>query len=288
MPDSLRQPLFSVQEGLGAGATPRQLRNRRLERTVWGVRGAQPARDLEERCALFAARLGPSAFFCHRTAAALHDIPLPPSRSELIDVALAWPERAPHAQGLRGHSLAVASTELAPLGRVRVTTVVRTWFDLGKILAIPDLVAAGDRIIAARTPLATPTDLQAMVDAHPGERGVRKLAAALPLLSDRSESPQESRLRALLAAAGLAAPSVNQEIRDRHGAFLARGDLVWERERLVLEYQGDYHRDREQWRRDMTRRGRLEAAGWRVLEVNADDLADPAVLTARVATLLRH
>ncbi|MDZ4046071.1 MAG: DUF559 domain-containing protein [Rhodoglobus sp.] len=61
---------------------------------------------------------------------------------------------------------------------------------------------------------------------------------------------------------------------------------IFRAERLIIEYQGDYHRTRAQWRKDMTRRSRLEARGWRVMEVGADDLRDPRELVARVRARL--
>ncbi|MBU1589284.1 MAG: hypothetical protein KKH51_15270 [Actinobacteria bacterium] len=55
---------------------------------------------------------------------------------------------------------------------------------------------------------------------------------------------------------------------------------------MILEYQGDYHRSMSQWRKDMTRRSRLEAQGWYVMEINADDLGDPVELVARIRSVL--
>jgi very-short-patch-repair endonuclease len=45
---------------------------------------------------------------------------------------------------------------------------------------------------------------------------------------------------------------------------------------------GDYHRDADQWNRDVQRRADLEAAGWRVVEIVARDLANPARILALV------
>jgi very-short-patch-repair endonuclease len=68
---------------------------------------------------------------------------------------------------------------------------------------------------------------------------------------------------------------------------VARTDLILEKERVVLEYQGDYHRTTKgQWRADMTSRSRLEARGWRVMELNADDLKDPVELLARIGAMI--
>jgi very-short-patch-repair endonuclease len=59
--------------------------------------------------------------------------------------------------------------------------------------------------------------------------------------------------------------------------------------RTLVEYQGDYHRlTKAQWRKDMTRRSRLEAAGWIVIELNADNLKNPADVVARITAALRR
>ena len=72
-------------------------------------------------------------------------------------------------------------------------------------------------------------------------------------------------------------PEVNVDITDR-GRFVARVDMLFREERLVVEYQGDYHRDPEQWRRDEMRRAELESLGYRVTYVTAADLRDPEQL----------
>ena len=55
---------------------------------------------------------------------------------------------------------------------------------------------------------------------------------------------------------------------------------------MLLEYQSDYHSDPENFRADMTRRARLEADGWFVMLINANDLRDPGELIARIRTVL--
>ena len=65
-------------------------------------------------------------------------------------------------------------------------------------------------------------------------------------------------------------------------------DLAYPRERIAFEYEGDVHRtDRATWMRDLTRRERMEAAGWRVIRVTAADVfAHPDALVARVRRIL--
>jgi very-short-patch-repair endonuclease len=86
-------------------------------------------------------------------------------------------------------------------------------------------------------------------------------------------SPRETRLRLLVLDSGLPEPEINYWIYDDRGRFLTESDLVYPREKVVLEYEGDHHRtDVKQWRKDIARRESLEDAGWRVIRVSADDL----------------
>jgi len=171
---------------------------------------------------------------------------------------------------------------------LRLTSPVRTWCDLAELVPLLDLVAAGDFLIHWRDPIATVSELSAAIEHRASRRGVRALRHAVARLNDRSESPPESKLRVIIVDAGLPMPRVNHSVSDRFGEFVARTDLIIDAYRIILEYQGDYHRTvKGQWRADMTRRSRLEAQGWRVMEPNADDLLDPAELTARILDLAR-
>lgn len=242
-----------------------------------------------ERCALFQLRLAPPSFFSHSTAAQLHGMPVPfsDSTSRLLHISFPAPHRAPHARGIAGHAIHIEPHELMvlPTG-IRVTTPLRTWFDLAHSLSLLDLVAAGDSLIFWKRQLASPSDLADALGRPFNRRIRRKLRRAGDLLNDRSESPQESILRAIIVLAGLPEPRVNHVISTRFGEFVARTDLIIDSYRVVLEYQGDYHRtSKGQWRADMTRRSKLEALGWRVMELNADDLDDPAGLVQRIRTL---
>jgi very-short-patch-repair endonuclease len=107
---------------------------------------------------------------------------------------------------------------------------------------------------------------------------------ALSLLDDRAESPQESRLRVVLTKAGVVTQS-NFPLTTRRGDRF-RADLAIPAHRVILEYQGDYHRDPQQFRADMTRVSKLEADGWYVMQINANDLADPRELVERIRQVL--
>lgn len=124
---------------------------------------------------------------------------------------------------------------------LRVTTPARTFVDLGASLRVEDLVAVGDTLM--RRDLADPYEIATVLTTRRHVPGVATARRALPLLDGRAESPRESRLRALVVLAGLPAPAPNGVIRDGDGQFLARGDLVYEELRIVIEYDGGDHAD---------------------------------------------
>lgn len=240
---------------------------------------------------MVAYRIRKDAFFSHATAARLLGAPLPwtMKRDDVLHVSVPSPESAPHATGIRGHSLTVTEDEVVQVGGMRATSAARTWVDLASTLSLGHLVALGDYFIHWRSPLTSSTVLEHAVSRMAGRRGAKRAREALGLLSDRAESAPESELRVILVKAGLPLPEVNHVLVETTGGRDMRLDLSYPELKIAIEYMGDYHRSQTQWRRDMTRRSRLEAKGWYVLELNADDLKDPIELAARIRTLLvRH
>lgn len=237
---------------------------------------------------MFGVRLPSHVFFSYSTAALLLGAPLPwrLESDPLIHASVPAPHPAPHATGLVGHSIAVAPEDVVTSGWLRLTSASRTWCDLAATLSLADLVAVGDFLIHWRAPLTTLPALQAQVDAMGAGRGIRTARTAIGLLSDRPESRPESRLRLIVLRSGLPEPRINHALVDTETGKQVRPDFQFPAYKLILEYQGDYHRTREQWREDMTRRARLEALGWYVMELNADDLDDPVELIQRIQTVL--
>ncbi len=68
--------------------------------------------------------------------------------------------------------------------------------------------------------------------------------------------------------------------------FRYRADIAFPACTTIIEYQSGLHDSPDSFRKDMTRVSRLEADGWRVMQVNADDLRDPRELVARVRRVL--
>jgi len=267
-----------------------RLRRSDLDRSVWGVRAPHTvSADLARRCRMFQLRLPHDAFFSGATAALLLEVPLPYElETDELDVTVPSPMRSPHAKGISGHSRQVLASDIIETNGVRHSAPPRLWCELAGRLELGDLVAAGDHLIDHRRALATRADLAARLTTGDRITRSRRLRAALPLLHERSESRPESRLRLILALGGLPAPQINHTTVLCDSGRYVRPDFRFPRERVILEYQGDYHRTKRQWRADMTRRSRLEAVGWVVVELNADDLKQPVELCARVGAILRR
>ncbi|MCU1586399.1 MAG: hypothetical protein JWM49_2955 [Microbacteriaceae bacterium] len=237
----------------------------------------------------YSPRLTPAQFFSHVTAARLHGIPIPLRllTNQLLDVSVAAPSRAVRARGVRGHKHAVRREEVVRVEGLPVSSPIRVWLELAPLLTVEELISAGDYLLWWRRPLATADLLQASVHASIGRRGLARLTEALPLLSERSDSPPESAIRYRIARAGLPMPVVNENLYDSEGRFLAKPDLAFPEYFMAIDYEGDHHRtDIVQWRKDLARVPRLEDAGWHSTRVSAEDLRDSREFLARLSRRL--
>lgn len=237
---------------------------------------------------MLALRLRDEAFFSHTTAALLYRAPLPFALQTegRLHVSVASPSTPPHAQGIRGHHLDLIEGDLVVWSGLTLTSPARTWCDLASILRLEDLVAVGDFFTHRAAPLTAPDALRLRVAEMGGQRGVRLAREAVALVTGRSESRPESWVRVIAKKGGLPDPEINYTLVDSETGQQVRPDFLFRAEKVILEYQGDYHRSRRQWRKDMTRRARLEAAGWYVMELNWDDLQNPDELVARIRSVL--
>lgn len=280
---------FRVSDAVADGMTPGRTRAADIDARIHGVRGPRGSADqLLGRCRLLALRYPSPAFVSGPTAALLLGAPLPwrLERAESIEITVPSGGRAPHAHGVQGRSRSVLPGDVRVHRGLRVSSPARLWCELSRVLDLPDLVAVGDHLIHHRSPFTD--SLTLTVRAGAGDRIGRRavMAEALPLLDPRAESRPESRLRVVLTKAGLPTPRINHVLVATDGGGGMRTDFAYPELKLAIEYQGDYHRTSAQWRSDMTRRMRLEAMGWYVLEINADDLRDPVELCALVFSIL--
>ena len=185
--------------------------------------------------------------------------------------------------GIRVRRAPLPVSDVTVIAHRRCTTELRTALDLARFEPTMEAVVALDVILGRR--MVRLPELEQAVDRLAPGRGTRQARRVVALVDGRAGSPQESRLRVLLASAGLiAVPQFT--VRDAAGAFVARVDLAFPEQRVVIEYDGAWHGESWQLSRDRRRMNRLSDAGWTVFYVTAADMHDPVALVARVRALL--
>jgi hypothetical protein len=128
--------------------------------------------------------------------------------------------------------------------------------------------------------------LAAAVAQRAGRRGVQRLRDSLEWVRPRVESRRETHLRLLVVRAGFPEPDTNITVPLRTGRKGVRGDLVYLKYKILVEYDGEQHRtDDAQYARDVERLDDLAADGWRVIRVTKS-MKQTDVLT-RLAMALR-
>ncbi|MDY6056075.1 hypothetical protein [Micrococcus sp.] len=293
-------PLFTVAQARDLGVSRGRLRGRHVQAPAHGLRvrtgGAVGLPDLVRALQSRA----PGTVASHTTAAQLWGIWLP-RELEGGPIHLSRPRQAggaPRRRGVVGHEMDPRAAVVVHRG-IPLTTPAATWAALAAGgLGLDDLVAAGDSLLqrydgpaGQREPGAHPRctveELRALVEEARGRRGARRLREALDLLRPGADSRPETLVRLAVVQAGFPEPAVNPLVRLSDGSCMPV-DLVWERERVCIQYEGDHHRtDPRQWRRDIERDRRMQAEGWIVLRVTASVLG-PVGLARLVDDLAQY
>lgn len=274
---------FTVPDGLAAGIARGTLFGSTLGRPFRGVRSTAPElTDHRSKCEAYALLERESHLFSHESAAVVHGFPLPlHSRPEDIHVAVFSPDKPPQMRGVIPHQLLPAGHRIVIDGGLRCFSPEDTWAQLSRRLTVEDLVVIGDWLITGDEPYSgqaspfTHADLARALRHHGRRPGIQRLREAIELVRFGSLSPQETRLRLQLLAAGLPEPELNHRVHDRD-RFVAMVDLAYPERRVAIEYLGDHHRtDQATYREDINRRERLAGARWTTVFLTAADLAGP-------------
>ena len=258
LPPRFERAPFTTAEALNAGVTPRRLRSESLVAPHRGVR-VDPRRlaTTLERCrdlrsdhaarprllradsgraprhpAAARARAG-SAAPCHLRGRVART-----SRAAVSSAARRPPRRAAPGAGA---------------GQRPLTSPADTWCALAATMTRDDLVAAGDRLLGLPTPLCPAEEIDDAIARHGSRRGARALRTARGLLRADVYSRRETFARLTLVRARLPEPEPNGLIVLRSGRR-TRGDLVFRRYRVLVEYEGEQHLfDVDQWSTDVAR-----------------------------------
>jgi hypothetical protein len=218
------------------------------------------------------------------SAAFLHGIDVLPSNP---DVWMSAPitTRVRSRNRLLVQRTPLTDTDRCRIGHFAVTTALRSAFDLGRRLPRTEAVCAIDAMCHQ---LVDIQQLSAMAADRIGWPGSRQLRQVLSLAEPLSESPMETRARLVLVDADAPTLTAQFEVRDVNGTLLGRLDLAYPELMIGIEYDGDHHRERGQFRQDIARVNRLQEAGWLILRFTADDvLRHPDRLIRQVAAAVR-
>jgi hypothetical protein len=237
--------------------------------------------------------LGGGAVLSHVSAAVLHGLPV-------------WTDRLTHVQVTRTdgrgkrrgnihlHVAPLLDDEVVEIAGLPVTNLARTVVDLARALPLGQAVAAGDAALRA----GLTADLLALsLYAAAGRPGIAAGRRAVNFLDARSESPWESCSRVTLHQIGLPPTSLQHQVFDVQGRFIARADFGWEERRTLGEFDG--RTKYEQLRRpgqsaadvvyeEKRREDAVRDLDWQVVRWGAADLERPGELRARLLRAFRR
>ena len=285
LPTSLTGPA-TLAMAREAGITDKQLRRRdvvRLSRDTYLPRAA--AHDLPARIAAVLLTAPPAAVVSHVTAAALGGVALPlqpEDRRIHLTVSTGSAVRARQDRSI--HRSPLLDGDVTRQRGFPTTTPARTWRDLACVLEPPALLAATDQLLGMG---CTILDLRTQLARRPSGRGSARARSVLPVADPRAESPMESVLRWLLHVAALPRPVLQHDVLDAGGRFIGRADLAWPDRKVLVEFDGDIHRERDVFVNDLRRQNQLVPEGWVVLRfTSADVLGRPDEVIAQIRRAL--
>lgn len=296
---------FATATARSQGVSPSRLRAVDLESPFRGarlmrVRGEDPGdryraaheRELSLIDAL-ATRLVKGQFFSHRSAALLWGLPVPYRARPELHLGVLNPQRSPRYRQVQGHCFESKRVRIVRYRNLPVLAPASVFATLGS-LTLPELVAVGDHLVrvyrpgvgrreVGRAPIARLEDLQSAIDLGHWH-GMPRLRQALELIRPDSWSPRESITRVILVLGGLPEPELNVDVFGEHGNFIACVDMVYPQFRVIIEYQGDQHKER--FALDVERVEALRSEGWDVIQVTRVLARDHELLVARVRKAL--
>jgi len=295
MDDRLTTTADLTRVGVGVGELRRRVAQGSLVRVRRGV--FRRAGDLPSATAhrlLIDATLGDlgaGAVISHASAGILHGLPVPVSALGRVSVSHARRGRGHVTRGVRDRGCPVPESDVIEIEGMPVTSLARTVVDLGRDLSFDWGVAVAD--YALRAGLAREV-LAVQVERSRRWPGNARARAVVSFADARAESPGESRSRALLAQAGLPAPTLQFEVW-ADGVLLGRADFAWEDHGVLGEFDGlakygallrPGETPADALAREKVREDGFRGAGWLVTRWVWKELSNPDLLGKKVGRAL--
>lgn len=204
-------------------------------------------RAVAARHARIALQEGPAgAVASHRTAAALHGLPLLRTKNNQVQLTVGRPNGGRASQHIRIHGSPPGPLEATEIDGIPVTSVARTVVDLSRADGFRAGVCAAD--YALRQKLITPQEFQLELAQHRGRKSVAVARDVAEFADPLAESPGESLSRCVIRTLpGIPAPTLQKRHFDRDGELIARTDFSWGDGAVAGEFDGKvkYTRDAE-------------------------------------------
>ena len=279
----IRRP-FTRADAVRAGVPPKVLRTSLFRRIFRGVYISAEVPDSPFVRAEAALVLHPpSAYVSHTTAARLRGLPVPDDPWVHVTVLA---DRDRRSRPEISNHVTSGTPWVRVLRGVRLSHPFQMFVELASMLSLVDLVVVGDALVTLLD--CPPEELVEACAASTDHHAAAALRAARYVRAE-VDSPMETRLRMLIVLAGLPEPEVNFKIRDEDGRVRRRLDLSYPALRLIVEYDGRQHIEREaNWDSDLDRREELDDGQWRILVVTAKGIyREPGRTVARVHWALK-
>lgn len=301
LPETLAAAGFRVEDAMEAGLSRGVLRSAAFAKPFRGIRTTEEPETLIERAAAYAPLVRPWQCFGGVSALAALGLPVPwrLAQAATVELVSLKGRGKPAREGVRVRRLEAERLDRWNVDGLPVAPAPLAWALMGGRCTVHELVVLGDAIVTQADnypdrrlpgPLASLEELGEMVERWTGRSGAAALRAALPRIRTRVESPKETDMRLFIVDAGMPEPDVQVEVRDpRTGLLLGRADLAHRDARVVEEYEGDGHRSKEQWDRDIQKYRDFERVGLRTVRAtNRDFTPSPDRWLADLAEILRQ
>jgi hypothetical protein len=225
-----------------------------------------------------------NAIVSHETAALLWgwEVPLL-GEDPRVHITVGPGARLRHRRDRRIHFSSVPAPETRRRHGIVVTSASRTWMDLAAVVPPAALLAVTDQMLARGFP---EDEFPAILRRSAGRRGVATARRVAARGDAKAGSPMESVLRWLLLEAGVSPPVLQHVVRSG-GRFVGQVDMAWPDRRVLVEFDGNVHRDRKVFVDDVRRQNGLVLAGWTVLRfTSADVLGRPEQVVRAILAAL--
>jgi len=286
--------VFTLDEARAAGASRwtvgRQVRAGRFERvepSTYRVVGAPGSWRSGLSAAVRSA--GERAVASHRCAACLWN--LDGSHEGPLEISVPNTLVRPHLSAKVYRVTVLEDRDRTTIDSIPVTSIERTIIDLAAVLPLGGLAHALDSALVEGLTTVERVRRRQHRLGRRGRKGAGRLAMLLMERDGRDQARTngfERRLVRALVRAGLPDPIPQFEVRDRRGVLVARPDFAYPDARLAIEADSyRWHGGRLAFDRDLRRRNRLTALGWRIVHVSWTQLVrNPASVVTEVSRML--